>query len=126
MLLFGFDGFTIIFYAIFILALALIIFGIFRGIRQWSCNNRSPRLTVQATVAAKRTQVSAHHHNMGNGVMNLSQSTTYYVTFQVESGDRLELCVGGREYGQLAEGDVGRLTFQGTRYLGFDRTGEVS
>ena len=45
----------------------------------------------------------------------------YYVTFQVESGDRMELSVRGKEYGLLAEGDYGRLTFQGTRYLGFQR-----
>ena len=44
-------------------------------------------------------------------------------TFQVASGDRMELLVGGREYGMLAEGDFGELTFQGTRYLGFERRG---
>lgn len=27
----------------------------------------------------------------------------------------------GREYGMLAEGDIGKLTFQGTRYLSFER-----
>ena len=47
--------------------------------------------------------------------------TTYYVTFQVESGDRMELRLSGTEYGQLAEGDTGKLSFQGTRYLGFER-----
>ena len=47
--------------------------------------------------------------------------TTYYVTFQVESGDRMELAVDGEDYGMLVEGDRGRLSFQGTRYLGFER-----
>ena len=47
--------------------------------------------------------------------------TTYYVTFQVESGDRMELTVDGSEYGMLVEGDIGKLSFQGTRYLGFQR-----
>ena len=50
-----------------------------------------------------------------------SHSTTYYVTFQVESGDRMELHVTGQEFGLLVEGDQGKLTFQGTRYLGFER-----
>lgn len=49
-------------------------------------------------------------------------STRYYATFQVESGDRMELAVSGPEYGMLAEGDRGTLTFQGTRYLGFERS----
>ena len=48
-------------------------------------------------------------------------STSYYATFQVESGDRMELSMTGTEYGLLAEGDRGKLTFQGTRYLGFER-----
>ena len=39
----------------------------------------------------------------------------------MESGDRMELSVTGREYGMLSEGDAGRLSFQGTRYLGFER-----
>ena len=43
------------------------------------------------------------------------------VTFQVESGDRIELQVKGNEYGMLVEGDYGKLSFQGTRYLGFER-----
>lgn len=46
---------------------------------------------------------------------------TYYVTFQVESGDRMEMSVSGSEYGTLAEGDKGKLTFQGTRFLTFNR-----
>ena len=50
-----------------------------------------------------------------------STSTSYYATFQVESGDRMEFLINGREYGLLVEGDRGRLSFQGTRYLGFER-----
>ena len=33
----------------------------------------------------------------------------------------MELSVKSSEYGMLAEGDSGRLTFQGTRFLGFER-----
>ena len=50
-----------------------------------------------------------------------STSTHYYVTFQVESGDRFELGVNGSDYGMLVEGDEGMLTFQGTRFLSFER-----
>ena len=105
----------------------LIVFGIFiatavKGISQWNKNNHSPRLTVPVTVVAKRTNVSHHHHNHGTGMHHTTHSTTYYVTFQVESGDRMELHVAGHEYGLLVEGDRGNLTFQGTRYLSFERT----
>jgi len=106
---------------IFIVVIGMFIAIAVKGISQWNKNNHSPRLTVQATIVAKRADVSHHHHNHGTGMHHTSHSTTYYVTFQVESGDRMELHVAGQEYGMLIEGDRGRLTFQGTRYLGFER-----
>lgn len=117
----SFYGFGIIFFVIFALAFGIILFVIIKGVTQWNKNNNSPRLTVNATVVTKRTSVSHHHHSAGMG-MHMSCTTDYYVTFRVESGDRMELYVSGSEYGALTEGDVGKLTFQGTRYLGFERT----
>lgn len=118
----GFTVFQILFTLVFVLAIGTFIAIAVKGISQWNKNNNSPRLTVPATVMAKRTNVSHHHHNHGNAAMHHStSSTTYYVTFQVESGDRMELHVAGHEFGMLIEGDKGMLTFQGTRYLGFER-----
>lgn len=114
-------GFEIMFMLMFFLVFGMILFTFIKGIGQWHRNNNSPRLTVQATVVSKRGDVSHHHHQDANGIDHDSTSTTYYVTFQVASGDRMELCVSGREYGMLVEGDYGDLTFQGTRYLGFER-----
>ena len=105
----------------FFLVFGIILVSIIRGIGEWNQNNHSPRLTVDATVVTKRDHVSHHHHNHGDGAMHTTHSTTYYVTFQVESGDRMELQVNGSEYGMLVEGDYGKLTFQGSRYLGFER-----
>jgi len=119
-------GFEIMFTLIFITVFGLIIFTIIGGIGEWNKNNQSPRLTVEASIVAKRTHVSRHtHHNAGDITgahgTHMTSSTSYYVTFQVESGDRMELSVKSSEYGMLAEGDSGRLTFQGTRFLGFER-----
>ena len=91
-----------------------------RGIGQWNKNNNSPRLTVPATVVSKRTKISHYHHN-GVDHHQYRSSTTYYITFQVESGDRIEFHATGQEYGMVIEGDQGMLYFQGTRYLGFQR-----
>lgn len=102
-----------------ILIIGIIIFVIIKGIIEWSSNNQSPKLTVPAVVATKRANTSNHHH--GTDHMHWSSSTTYYVTFQFDSGDRSELSVKGSEYGMLVERDVGLLTFQGTRYLAFER-----
>lgn len=120
----GFDLFQIMFTLTFLLVIGMFIFTAVKGIGEWNKNNQSPRLTVPATVVAKRTNVSRHHHGGANGHHHHTTSTTYYVTFQVESGDRMELHVAGTEYGMLIEGDNGKLTFQGTRYLGFERYGK--
>lgn len=114
-------GFFNLFSIVFFLIFAIVIITVIKGILQWNKNNHSPRLTVWARVVTKRTNVKHHHHNNGEQGMHRSTSTTYYVTFEVESKDRMELHVSGSEYGQLAEGDVGNLSFQGTRYLDFER-----
>lgn len=54
-------------------------------------------------------------------MMHSYNYSKYFVTFEFESGDRVEMPVDGSEYGLLVEGDTGKLTFQGTRYLGFSR-----
>ena len=124
---FGFSIFGIMFTIVFVLVIGIFIFTIVQGIGQWNKNNNSPRLTVDATVVSKRMSVSHHNHANAGDVTgahgyHTTSSTTYYVTFQVESGDRMELHVSGSEYGMLVEGDFGKLSFQGTRYLGFIRS----
>ncbi len=117
----GFDLFGILFTLMFLLIFGTFLVTVIRGIRQWNKNNHSPKLTVPATIVAKRANVSRHRHGGANGHHHYSTSTTYYVTFQVDSGDRMELPMTGAEFGLLVEGDRGELTFQGTRYLGFQR-----
>lgn len=101
---------------VFVLVLGSIIVTLIRGVGEWNKNNQSPKLTVPATVVAKRSDVH-------RGIETMHTFTSYYVTFQVESGDRMEFEISDMEYGMLAEGDSGELTFQGTRYLNFRREG---
>ena len=98
----------------FVLVFGIIIVTMVRGVGEWNKNNQSPKLTVPVTVVAKRSDVH-------RGIETMHTFTSYYVTFQVESGDRMEFEVSDMEYGMLAEGDRGMLTFQGTRYLSFQR-----
>ena len=114
----GFRMFEIMFFIVFLLFLGFFIVTIVRSIGEWNKNNHSPRLTVPATIVTKRTNVTHHHTGETH---HTHTSTSYYVTFQVESGDRMELQVSGKEYGLLVEGDRGTLSFQGTRYLSFER-----
>lgn len=122
---FGFDGFfgmfnlfSGLFGIVFILVFGMILYIFMRNIKQERKNDQSPRLTVDAKVVAKRTNHTRHsggQHHMAH------TTTTYFVTFEVESGDRMELRLQGQEYGLIVEGDRGELTFQGTRFLGFTR-----
>ena len=104
-------------FIVFLLVLGFIIAFVVRGILIWRKNNNSPRLSVDASIVTKRVNVSRHMGYFGDARYHTMSSTRYYVTFQVESGDRMELSVSGEEYGMLAEGDHGTLNFQGTRYL---------
>ncbi|MEK4129513.1 DUF2500 domain-containing protein [Solibacillus sp. FSL W8-0474] len=101
-----FSIFPIFFGIIFIAIIFILISNIKEGIK----NNNSPLLTVPAEVVSKRIHVQGDN-----------SQTTYYVTFEVQSGDRMELKVKGNEYGMLVEQDLGLLSFQGTRYISFER-----
>ena len=95
---------------IFIIVFGIIIFSVVSSVKQGIKNNNSPLLKVPAEIASKRIHVQGDHAH-----------STYYVTFEVQSGDRMELTVKGEEYGMLVEQDLGLLSFQGTRYISFER-----
>ena len=103
--------FPIFFLLVFGLAFGIIAGAIVQNSKKNRKNNASPRVTSEATVVTKRTHVWGDHSH-----------TDYYVTFQFESGDRLELEIPHSQFGYLVEGDRGKLTFQGTRFLSFERT----
>ena len=110
-----FGMFYIMFYIVFFLVIAVFVFVFVKGIGEWIGNNNSPRLSVEAKIVDKRT--ATHHHNGAH----CHTAHSYHITFEVRSGDRMELAVPESEFGLLIEGDEGILSFQGTRYLGFER-----
>lgn len=113
------DPFDAMFIIVPILIIGVFIFIVVKGVSEWSSNNNSPKLTVPAKMVTKRIRTSNSHHSDDH--MHTTSTTSYYVTFQFESNDRTEFSLSGSEYGMLAEGDTGMLTFQGTRYLEFER-----
>ena len=109
---FGFFGaFPVFFFLVFGLALAIIVGSLIQSARTHRQNNNSPRITSEALVVTKRAHVRGDHAH-----------TTYFATFQFESGDRLELQIPYDRFGYLVEGDKGKLTFQGTRFVSFERS----
>ena len=102
--------FPILFLGMFGLVFGMIISTLVKNAKTERKNDASPRLTSEATVVTKRTQVRGDHAH-----------TTYFATFQFASGDRLELKIPYDRFGYLVEGDKGSLSFQGTRFLDFQR-----
>ena len=82
-----------------IVAIGTFLLHIIRIIIQWSKNNGPPQLNAEA-------EVITH--------------TDHYVTFQV-GHRRLEFHISAKEYRSLKEGDCGQLSFQGSRFLGFEQ-----
>ena len=121
-----FNLIPILMFLTFLLVTGIIIYRAVQGVRRWNKNNNSPVLTVEATLVTKRSDVRYHHHHVGTSGMHRTSSTAYFATFEVASGDRMELKIADSEYGMLVEGDLGKLTFQGTRYLGFERSASTS
>lgn len=113
--------FEIMFFLVFAMVFGTFAATAVKGIAQWTKNTNSPRLTVDAKVVAKRGNTSRHHHRGAGGHTYHTYSNTYFATFEFESGDRLELQLEGSDFGLIMEGDRGKLTFQGTRFLGFER-----
>lgn len=81
--------------------------------KQGAGNRKSPRVCISAKVLGKRTRYTHHSDDM--------HMARYYVTFEADSGERMEFLVPSSEYGLLFEGDQGDLTFQGTRFISFIR-----
>lgn len=114
--------FPLLFLIVFIFILSMIIGSFVSGAKRKHKNDQSPRVTANAKVVSKRMQVGQNRSG-DNDMMRSYTYSKYFVTFEFESGDRLELPVDGSDYGLLVEGDAGKLSFQGTRYLGFQRGG---
>ena len=106
--------FPIFFFIVFALVIGTFVVVLGKSAGRGIKNSASPRLTTQARVVNRREDYRRHGRDMGGW-------TDYYVTFEVPSGDRMELEMEGEQYGLIAEGDEGQLTFQGTRFISFER-----
>ena len=112
----GMPVFFKLFMGIVITAIAgTFIYVIVKGTATWTSNNASPLVQARCRIVDKRTHVWG-----GSG--DSSASTDYYITFEFEDGQRVELQVRSNRFGLIAVGDQGELTHQGTRFKDFNRT----
>ena len=111
---FMFTAMPIIVIVFFIIITGVIVFSVGRGVREHLRNNAMEEVTLPARIITKRTHVWGGQGETG-------ASTSYYVTFEDENGDRTEFSVSSSFYSMHAEGDKGMMTHQGTRFLHFER-----
>ncbi|APW62487.1 DUF2500 domain-containing protein [Paludisphaera borealis] len=105
------------FAVVFVIVFGTMAYSIVAGILEWSRNNSLPIQEFPARVVTKRAETRGRSYQHSHGRV----STFYFATFELKGGDRFEFSLSGPEYGLLAEGDEGTLTYQGTRYHGFQR-----
>ncbi len=101
-------------FTIFAIVIMVFVTSLVKGLALFFKNNSKPIRQVPARIVSRRTHVWG-----GSG--SLASHTSYYVTFEYEDGERLELPVREQFYGLNAEGDTGILNHQGTRFIGFER-----
>ncbi len=77
-------------------------------------HRHDPRLTVPAKITDQRTESFSINRN--------PVFTVWYTTFQVDSGDCMELRVSEQWYHALSAGMQGRVTFKGRELVRFKET----
>lgn len=111
---FMFSTFPFIVFIFFAIFLMIFITSLVKGFQQYFRNNSTSEKSIPARLISKRTHTWGGHGSM-------SAHTSYYATFETETGERLELAVGGQFSGMHVEGDTGILTHRGTRFINFER-----
>lgn len=86
-----------------------------RSAGRWVMDRLKPRRSVPARVAARCAETGKHKSRRGGEFTTVC----FCVTFETEDGVRREFSISGEEYGGLAVGSCGALTYQGGRYLSF-------
>ncbi|MBP2000683.1 hypothetical protein J2Z69_001714 [Paenibacillus shirakamiensis] len=101
---------------IFIFVISGFAYVIIKGLYTWNSNNGKELLRESAKLVTKRTEI-------GSGSEDSTGFTSYFVTYEFTDGRREEFEVSGKVYGLQVEGDQGELSYQGTRFKGFQRQG---
>lgn len=113
------NSYTISFIAMFcvIVGLSLIIV-----VRQWWKNRHSPLIVTQATILDKRIEEHYIRSKRSAGIGYRTRKVMiYYITFNLEGGEHIEFRINELVHSELKKGDCGKLTFRGSKYIGFVR-----
>ncbi len=111
------DLFPYLLMLIFAVAFIIVVSFIFKKISRWQSNNHCEKVTVDATVVSLRSKID--YQNNGE-LYHPHDPSRYYVTFKFESGEKKEYQVTDSVYFSFIEGENGKLTYQGTRFISFE------
>ena len=112
------------FYTVSFIAMFCIVVGLSLIIvaRQWWKNRHSPLIVTQATILDKRIE---EHYIRSKRSASAGYRTRkvliYYITFNLEGGEHIELRTNEQVYSKFQNGDCGKLTFKGSKYIEFVR-----
>ena len=90
---------------------------------QWIRDKRSPRVVTMVTIAdkpIKKQRVRSRLNSAAPGY-SVHYMNIYYVVFDLEGGEHLKLQLSKVKYNKLKKGTAGKLTFQGKRYIDFQK-----
>lgn len=92
-------------------------------VHQWIKDKRSPRVVTMATIADKQI-LERRIRNQRTDAPGWETEIMYihYIIFDLEGGEHLKLQVSKIKYDKLKKGTSGKLTFQGKRYINFEKT----
>ncbi len=105
-------------FVVVLVLLGVLLLGVvaFAAVRLLSRGGK-PVKTAPATCIALRQDSEVRA-----GPTRAGSSTSYYATFELATGERMELAVGESDFEQLVEGDRGTLQWQGWFLRRFERT----
>jgi hypothetical protein len=96
--------FTIVFIALLVLIVALVLYTAAKSVLRKRKGGNLPLLIVNARVASLR-----------------SENGRQYVSFEFPNSQPVEFELSDKQSDALAQGDAGRLTFQGERFVSFKK-----
>jgi|GEM_PF-5037977 len=106
------------FMTMFILVLVVcVIIVVFRRLK----NRSAPKVVTNATVSDKHIQEIMRRRKGADGLYHQMKTYRYYILFIIEGGEKMEFLVNKTEYSQVKNNQNGKLTFQGSKFIKFDK-----
>ena len=110
-----------LFFLVFFAVVGYILYAMLSKLAEWHRNNLAPEESVRAQLVKAEEKKSTSMMPVGaDGAMMPVDSTSYELTFSMESGEEKQYKVSGKIYRKLVQGAVGTLRFKGTRFMAFD------